>query len=189
MQPIVNKSCQETIYKASHSYYNLTSIINSSSVWIRATSLVACYISLSTILCHHPIKRRDTLVHAYSFHQKLQLSYSSGQLLLAWPVIQFSNITTVTFIDIKPLSSTVSISVSGTIAHAILAIAMLLYPLCGFVADVCFGRLKAVIISLCSILTFAIIVYFTEILVLAVLAIARCKSRKIAMILSWEDFT
>ena len=49
----------------------------------------------------------------------------------------------------------------------VLAIAMMLYPLCGFVADVCFGRLKAVIISLCLILTFAIIACFVEILVLA----------------------
>ena len=129
----------------------------------------------SNCLLHQPIddpmpsphqkKRRWPCTH-------LCLPSKAATLILFWTAVVGMAyytvlIATVTFIDIKPLSSNVSISASGTIPHAILAIAMMLYPLCGFVADVCFGRLKAVIISLCSILTFAIIVCFVEILVLA----------------------
>jgi hypothetical protein len=41
--------------------------------------------------------------------------------------------------------------------YAILALVMMLYPLSGFIADVCCGRLKAVVISLILILSFYII--------------------------------
>ena len=40
--------------------------------------------------------------------------------------------------------------------YAILALVMMFYPLSGFIADVCCGRLKAVIISLICILSFFI---------------------------------
>jgi peptide/histidine transporter 3/4 len=113
----------------------------------------------------HQRKRGPSCTH-------LCLPSKAATLILFWTAIvgvayHTVLVTTVMLIDIKPLSSTVSISVNGTIPHAILAIAMMFYPLCGFVADVCIGRLTAVIISLCSILTFAIIVCFVEILVLA----------------------
>lgn len=113
----------------------------------------------------HQKKRRYPCTH-------LCLPSKAATLILFWTAVVGAAyytvlIATVTLIDIKPLSSTVSISVSGTIPHAILAIAMMFYPLCGFIADVCFGRLKAVIISLCSILAFTIIACFVEILVFA----------------------
>ena len=75
----------------------------------------------------------------------------------------------VTFIDGIPITSTVGISqtVNGTTLYAILAIVMMLYPLFGFVADVHFGRLRVVVISLCFILGFAIMICFVEILVFA----------------------
>jgi hypothetical protein len=92
------------------------------------------------ILCHHPsIKGREGVLAC----TLLCLPSKTTTLILFWTAIvgvayHTVLVTTVsqTLIDIKPLSSTVSISVNGTIPHAILAIVMMFYPLCGFVADV-----------------------------------------------------
>ena len=102
----------------------------------------------------------------------LFLPSKAATLILFWTAVVGAAyytvlVATVALIDSKPLSSTISIPVNDTIPLAILAIAMMLYPLCGFVADVRFGRLKVVVISLCFILMFAILVCFVEILVFA----------------------
>ena len=49
-----------------------------------------------------------------------------------------------------------TLSVYEPLPYAILALVMMFYPLSGFIADVCCGRLKAVIISLICILSFSI---------------------------------
>ena len=64
----------------------------------------------------------------------------------------------------NPLTSA-SISVFVSLLYATLAIAMMLYPLSGFMADVCCGRLKVVIISMSLLLACALTVCFVEILV------------------------
>ena len=64
---------------------------------------------------------------------------------------------TVVFIDSKPQSSSISISVNDGIPYAILAFVMIFYPLSGFIADVCCGRLKTVAVSLCLLLTFVLL--------------------------------
>lgn len=64
----------------------------------------------------------------------------------------------------NPLT-TASISAFASLLYATLAIAMMFYPLSGFMADVCCGRLKIVIISLCLLLICGLIVCLTEIIV------------------------
>ena len=49
-----------------------------------------------------------------------------------------------------------TLSVYEPLPYAILALVMMFYPLSGFIADVCCGRLKAVVISLICILSFFI---------------------------------
>ena len=47
-----------------------------------------------------------------------------------------------------------NISVYEPLPYAILALVMMFYPLSGFIADVCCGRLKAVVVSLMFLLSF-----------------------------------
>ena len=61
----------------------------------------------------------------------------------------------------NPLTNT-SVSVYTSLLYAILAIAMMFYPLSGFLADVCYGRFKVVRISLCILLLCAFFVCFIE---------------------------
>ena len=74
--------------------------------------------------------------------------------------------TTVLFIDAKPQSSSISISVNDSLPYAILAFVTMFYPLSGFIADVCCGRLKTVVISLCFLLVFVLLMCLVEIVVL-----------------------
>ena len=55
-------------------------------------------------------------------------------------------------------SSSIRLSASHSIAYAILALVMIFYPLSGFIADVCCGRLKTVVVSLILLLACAILV-------------------------------
>ena len=64
----------------------------------------------------------------------------------------------------NPLT-TASISIFASLLYATLAIAMMFYPLSGFMADVYCGRLKIIIISLCLLLVCGLIVCLTEIVV------------------------
>ena len=64
----------------------------------------------------------------------------------------------------NPLT-TASISTFASLLYATLAIAMMFYPLSGFMADVYCGRLKIIIISLCLLLVCGLIVCLTEIIV------------------------
>ena len=60
----------------------------------------------------------------------------------------------------------ISISLYDSIPYAISALVMIFYPLSGFIADVCCGRLKTIITSLCLLLTGLILVCLLEIVVL-----------------------
>ena len=70
---------------------------------------------------------------------------------------------TVMLVDTRPLSPDISISANDCLPYAILALVTMLHPLSGFIADVCYGRLKVVVISLCFILIFILLLCFTEI--------------------------
>ena len=57
-------------------------------------------------------------------------------------------ILAVALVDTRPLSPDISISANDCLPYAILAFVTMLYPLSGFIADVYYGRLKVVVISL-----------------------------------------
>ena len=64
----------------------------------------------------------------------------------------------VALVDTRPLSPDISISTNDCLPYAILAFVTMLYPLSGFIADVYYGRLKVVVISLSFILTFVLVI-------------------------------
>ena len=68
--------------------------------------------------------------------------------------------------DTWSLSPDISISANYYLPYAILAFVSMLYPLSGFIADVCCGRLKAVLTGLCLIFTFILLLCLMETLVL-----------------------
>ena len=90
----------------------------------------------------------------------LCLPSKAAILILLWTVIvgvTYYNLIgffAVLVLDIHQPNTT--LSVYEPLPYAILALVMMFYPLSGFIADVCCGRLKAVIISLICILSFFI---------------------------------
>ena len=76
-------------------------------------------------------------------------------------------LVTAALIDTNPLSSDISISANDCLPYAILALVTMFYPLSGFIADVCCGRLKTVVIGLCFILAFILLIFLAEIIVYA----------------------
>ena len=75
-------------------------------------------------------------------------------------------LVTAVLIDTNPLSSDISISANVCLPYAILAFVTMFYPLSGFIADVCCGRFKTVVIGLCFILAFILLMVLAEIVVL-----------------------
>ena len=49
---------------------------------------------------------------------------------------------------LKALHSKLSILYNNPLAYAVLAVVMMFYPLSGFIADVCCGRMKTIVVSL-----------------------------------------
>ena len=101
----------------------------------------------------------------------LCLPFKAAILTIFWTVAVGTTynlvlLLTVMLVDTRPLSPDISISANDCLPYAILALVTMLYPLSGFTADVCCGRLKVVVISLCFILTFILLLCFIEILVL-----------------------
>ena len=73
----------------------------------------------------------------------------------------------VVIVDTNPLFSyDISTSANECLPYVTLAFISLFYPLSGFIADVCCGRLKVVAVSLCFILTFVLLSCFSTIVVL-----------------------
>ena len=77
------------------------------------------------------------------------------------------SVAVVLVFDYDQEQPTISISVYDSLPYAILAFAMVFYPLSGYIADVCCGRLKIVIISLCVLLLCMLLIGFIEIMLLA----------------------
>ena len=76
-------------------------------------------------------------------------------------------LVTVVIVDTKPLSPDISISANDCLPYAILALVTMSYLLSGFIADVCCGRFKTVVIGLCFILVFVLLICLVEIVLLA----------------------
>ena len=75
-------------------------------------------------------------------------------------------LVTAVLIDTKSLSPEISISANVCLPYAILALVTMFYPLSGFIADVCCGRLKMVVIGLWFILAFILLIFLAEIIAL-----------------------
>ena len=73
--------------------------------------------------------------------------------------------TAVALMD-NPASYTKSISVNFSLPYALLAFAMIFYPLSGLIADVCCERRKMIMFSLCFLLLFLFMLCFTGVLYL-----------------------
>ena len=69
----------------------------------------------------------------------------------------------VTYSNIRP---GVSISIFDSVPYATLAIIMMFYPLSGFIADVCCGRLRTVVASLCLLFCSVIVSCIMELIVI-----------------------
>ena len=103
------------------------------------------------------------------FCQRFCLPSKAAVLVILWTAvagIMYYCALSIVVIAIytNPLS-TASISVYTSLVYAALALAMMFYPLSGFMADVCCGRLKVVTISLCLLLACGLLVCFTEVIV------------------------
>lgn len=126
----------------------------------------------SSHLLHHPIVDKNPLGVKWKTRvsQYFCLPSKSATLTLMWTaaigvVYYYVLIMTVILIDTKPLSPTISISVSDFIPYAILAVIAMLYPFSGIIADVYCGRLKTLQISLFFILMFTLLMCLMEIIV------------------------
>ena len=103
------------------------------------------------------------------FCRSLCLPSKAATLVIFWTavvgIMYYSALSIVVIaIYTNPLT-TASISTFVSLLYATLALAMMFYPLSGFMADVCCGRLKMVIISLCLLLACGLIACFAEIIV------------------------
>ena len=104
--------------------------------------------------------------------QNVCLPSKAAILIILWTAIigtMYYFILSVAVIAIytNPLTTT-SIPEYASLLYAILALAMVFYPLSGFLADVCCGRLKIVILSLCLLSICGLLVCFVEIIALAI---------------------
>ena len=84
----------------------------------------------------------------------LCLPSKAATLILLWTAIvgamyyTFMDSAAAIEIDRSQINSRITIILYEPLLYAILAFVMMLYPLSGFIADVCCGRLKTVVISL-----------------------------------------
>ena len=105
-------------------------------------------------------------------YKYLCLPSKAAILIIFWTVVvgavyNLVLLLAVAIVDTNPLfSHDISISANECLPYAILALISLFYPLSGFIADVCCGRLKVVAVSLCFILTFVLLLCFSIIVML-----------------------
>ena len=98
------------------------------------------------------------------------LQSKAATLIVLWTFVfglSFSTIIGVVVILIfsyDQVSPTTSISENDSLPYALLAIAMIFYPVGGFIADVCCGRLKTVVISLCCLLSSMLLIFLLEVM-------------------------
>ena len=88
---------------------------------------------------------------------------SKTAMLLFWTaavgtVYNLVLLLAVMLVDTHPLSPDISISANDCLPYAILAFVSMFYPLSGFIADVCCGRLKIIVISMSFTLAFVSLV-------------------------------
>ena len=93
----------------------------------------------------------------------LCLPSKAAMLLLFWTaavgtVYNLVLLLAVMLVATHPLSPDIGISATDCLPYAILAFVSIFYPLSGFIADVCCGRLKIIMISMSFILAFVSLV-------------------------------
>ena len=116
-----------------------------------------------------PQRRQDSSIICSCKH--LCLPSKAAILILFWTAVVDTVYNVVLILaaviaDTWSLSPDISISANYYLPYAILAFVSMLYPLSGFIADVCCGRLKAVLTGLCLIFTFILLLCLVETLVL-----------------------
>ena len=104
--------------------------------------------------------------------QHVCLPSKAAIVIILWTAIvgtmyYFTLSVVVIAIYTNPLTAT-SIPEYASLLYAVLALAMVFYPLSGFMADVCCGRLKVVIISLLLLLVCGLLICFIEIIALTI---------------------
>ena len=107
---------------------------------------------------------RDRLKH-------LCLPSKAAILILLWTAVigtlyYFVLGVAVLATDYNQQTTHINIPLYDSIPYAISTLVMIFYPLSGFIADVCCGRLKTIVTSLCLLLTGLILACFLEIVVL-----------------------
>ena len=125
---------------------------------------------------------RQPVINEASIQNQQESSYSckhlclpskAAILMIFWTVAvgmvyNLVLLLAVAFVYTHPLSISfdISLSFNDYLPYAILAFVGMLYPLSGFIADVCCGRLKVVVTGLYFILTFVLLVCLSEIILL-----------------------
>ena len=104
--------------------------------------------------------------------QNVCLPSKAAILIILWTAIvgvmyYFTLTIVVIAVYTNPLTVK-SIPEYASLIYAILALAMVFYPLSGFLADVCCGRLKIVTLSLCLLCFCGLLMCFVEIIALAI---------------------
>ena len=129
----------------------------------------------SSLLCH-PVINETSLQNQQKSScscKHLCLPSKAAILMIFWTaavgmVYNLVLLLAVALVYTRPLSisSNISLSINDYLPYAILAFVSMLYPLSGFIADVCCGRLKVFVTGLCFILTFVLLVCLSEIILL-----------------------
>ena len=130
---------------------------------------VACPSESSSLLANTASEEEDSFLHQQKSIciscpqlKHLCLPSKAAILILLWTVVvgaMYHNV--VGFSALLVLSNPAPnaiLSQYEPLPYAILALVMMFYPLSGFIADVCCGRLKTVVVSLLFLFSFCIIV-------------------------------
>ena len=116
----------------------------------------------SSHLLHHPVINEPSFSpqrqqESSCACKHLCLPSKAAILMIFWTAVvgvvhNLVLILAFVLVDTRPLSPGISISANDYLLYAILAFVSMLYPLSGFIADVCCGRFKAVLTGLCLII-------------------------------------
>ena len=108
-----------------------------------------------------PLQRKSVCISCPP-SKRLCLPSKAAILILLWTIIVgaiYNNLVGFSALIVMSIApSNTNLSVYDPLPYAILAMVMMFYPLSGFIADVCCGRLKTVVVSLIFLLSCWILV-------------------------------
>ena len=143
--------------------------VHSYNTFVRVMAQVTCPTESSRLVntaskdCSTPRQQVSVCISCPS-SRHLCLPSKAAILILLWTVIVGTMYHTLVgtsafFVMIFPVSNNPSsVHMYEPIPYAVLALVMMFYPLSGFIADVCCGRLKTVVVSLLFVLLSMILV-------------------------------